>query len=175
MRRRPGRKPSATPGKSSPAEGKRYADGAEFRSWNNVAWVAWAPTEIPSRGAREAAAAFEKALWKGRHVLGVAADDTWLPPDLVTAADHRVELPALTAADVAAVARELCPGTDVPAEPTDLAAAFLTPPRPAPGAPPGAGRRRLPPEAATDRRRGCRHRGRGRESVRPVAPRDPHA
>ena len=48
-------------------------------------------------------------------------------PDLVAAADYRLELPVLTAADVAAVARKLCQDTDIPEGPGDLAAASLTP------------------------------------------------
>ncbi len=112
--------------KAAGRRGERYADGAEFRSWSNGAWVAWAPTEAPSRRGRDDGA-FEKALWKGKHVLGVASDDAWLPPDLVAAADHRLELPVLTVADVAAVARELCHDTVTSAVPDDLAAASLTP------------------------------------------------
>lgn len=106
--------------------GERFVDGAESRSWHGSSWVAWAPTEEPSRRCREDTG-FADALWRGRHVLGVASDPGWLPGDLVTAADHRLILPPLTGADVGAVAAGLCGETGgAPGLPDDLAAA-LTP------------------------------------------------
>ena len=39
--------------------GKRYADGADYRSWGNAAWLAWAPTEVPARRGGRGDAAFE--------------------------------------------------------------------------------------------------------------------
>lgn len=54
------------------------------------------------------AEAFATVICQGRHCLGLAADLTWLPTDLVQVADIRLTLPALTPVDVAALARELC-------------------------------------------------------------------
>lgn len=47
-------------------------------------------------------------MWKGVQCLGIVADLSLLPADLVQAADYRLTLPPLTGADLAVVARRLC-------------------------------------------------------------------
>lgn len=102
-------------------EGTRdlYRDG--------VGWVAWLPEEQPRPSDRlHAADAFAMAVSQGRHCAGFAADASWLPTDLVLAADHRLTLTVLTGADVALVARELC-GGEATKTLADEQAALLTP------------------------------------------------
>jgi cell division protease FtsH len=73
--------------------------------------VAWAPTQQPRPHQREQAAeTFADAIAAGCHCVGFAPDPDWLPADLVQAADHRLEMPLLTGADVALLAKSLCGG-----------------------------------------------------------------
>jgi SpoVK/Ycf46/Vps4 family AAA+-type ATPase len=69
---------------------------------------------------------FAKAISEGRHCAGFTADLAWLPADLVQAADYTLELPRLTGADAAALARSLCGGNPRSRLSDDQAAA-LTP------------------------------------------------
>ncbi len=112
--------------KASARHGERYEDGPLGKQWGDERWYAWAPTELASQLQRQTAF-FAKAVWRGRHVLGVSSDLDWLPGDLVTAADHRLTLPPLTGTDVAKLAGELCPGVHVSVRVSDTEAATLTP------------------------------------------------
>ncbi len=105
---------------------ERYDDGgAGQRSWHDGRWVAWSPTEPPAKACDPSALA--DAVWRGRHILAVASEPAWLPADLVAAADHRLVLPPLTAADVVALARQLCGGPVTSPLVSDADAAALTP------------------------------------------------
>ena len=107
--------------------GARSADGDTDRYWGDQDWVAWAPLKEPRKLEREdTAERFAEAVSEGRHCAGFAADPAWLPPDLVQAADHRLELPTLTGADVAALACSLC-GGELKEGLTDDEAAALSP------------------------------------------------
>lgn len=89
--------------------GERYRNGDRDRYEEDSEWVAWTPTEPPRAFDRNAAAeAFAALVSKGRHCVGLAADVDWLPPDLVQAADYRLTLPPLAAADVTRIANLLC-------------------------------------------------------------------
>lgn len=88
--------------------GEGYDDMGAGRSWTKCRWAAWAPDDALGRALRGDNEAFSRAVWKGVHCLGVAADLSLLPVDLMQAADHRLTLPPLTGADLAAVARRLC-------------------------------------------------------------------
>ena len=86
--------------------GRRFLPGSAER------WAAFAPDESPSKARRSAQdAAFEEAVLRGERCVGLASDLYWLPADLVLAADWTLGLPALTDADVMAVAVRLCGGT----------------------------------------------------------------
>lgn len=106
--------------------GERYEDGPQGRQWADERWSAWAPTEQPTKIQRQEPT-FVKAVWRGRHVLGVSSDLEWLPGDLVAAADCRLSLPPLNGSDVAGLASELCPGTPVSVRVSDAEAVALTP------------------------------------------------
>jgi hypothetical protein len=90
-------------------------------------WVSWAPTEPPSIDQFALGAeVFADAVAAGRHCVGMAADLTWLPQDLVHSADVCLTMPALTGADVGLLARMLC-GEDANTSFADDHAALLTP------------------------------------------------
>lgn len=102
-------------------------DGETRLHWKHKGWVAWCPAERPRRFDEGALAeGFATAVCQGRHCLGLTADLTWLPADLVQVADFRITLPTLTAVDVAALARELC-GEPPALGITDDEASALTP------------------------------------------------
>ncbi len=96
--------------------GERCNDRGAGRFWTDPrtghagsrGWAAWALDDTLERAVRGDDDAFSKAVWKGVHCLGVAADLSLLPADLVQAADYRLILPLLTGADLAVVARRLC-------------------------------------------------------------------
>ncbi len=95
--------------------GERCNDRGAGRFWTDLqtghagsrGWAAWVLDDTPGRAVR-GDDAFSKAVWKGVHCLGVAADLSLLPADLVLAADYRLTMPLLTGADLAMVARKLC-------------------------------------------------------------------
>lgn len=111
--------------------GERCNDRGGRRSWTDPqtsragspGWAAWAPDDALDRALRDDDDAFSKAVWKGVHCLGVAADLSLLPVDLVQAADYRLILPLLTRADLAAVTRRLCGRKPACPLPDDEAAA----------------------------------------------------
>jgi cell division protease FtsH len=89
--------------------GERYEGGEGDRYWNNSTWVAWVPDEPPRPYAQKAAAErLAISIAEGYHCVGFAADISWLPSDLVQAADYRLTVPTLTAEDVALIANLLC-------------------------------------------------------------------
>ena len=89
--------------------GADAASGRRMHGWAPEAWIYWDPVEAPNRhDLSESSRTFAEAVYQGHHCLGLAADPAWLPADLVQAADHRLTLPPLTAADVAALASILC-------------------------------------------------------------------
>jgi hypothetical protein len=63
---------------------------------------------------------------KGFHRAGFNAEVSWLPSDLVQAADHRLTLPTLTAGDIGRIANRLC-GDASAAMLSDAQAAQVTP------------------------------------------------
>ena len=76
-------------------------DGRRNHSWERSTWISWSPVECPRPPeVREASEAFIHSVSRGRHCVGFTADPSWLPPDLLNAADHRLTLPLPTAADV---------------------------------------------------------------------------
>ena len=102
-------------------------DGETRLHWRHKGWVAWCPAERPKRfDDGPVAEGFATALYQGRHCVGLAADLTWLPADLVQVADFRLAVPALTSVDVATLARELC-GEPPSISITDDEASALTP------------------------------------------------
>ena len=89
-------------------DGQVHTDGARFRRRSDRTWLAWLPDGVPGAAARvEAAEAFASAVSLGMHCIGFSKDEAWLPADLVHAADYRLALGTLGAADVSAIAAEL--------------------------------------------------------------------
>jgi cell division protease FtsH len=86
--------------------GKAYSDYFD-RSIGDF-WSCWAPSESPTRRMDELARDFSKAIAEGRHCVGITPDQSWLPTDLVDAADHRIVVGSLTEDDIGVIARELC-------------------------------------------------------------------
>ena len=84
-------------------------------------------TEAPSRHeAASHAELFAEIVYHGRAAIGFSADLAWLPPDLVTAADHRMVLALPTPAVIAETAARLTgrrPSKDI----SDEEAARVTP------------------------------------------------
>ena len=108
-------------------DGGPYLDEGRHRYSGDLTWAAWAPSGPNRRGyGEEASDMFAECVSDGRHCVGFAVDAAWLPPDLVAYADHRLTVAALSAGDVAAVARELC-GADATETIPDGMAASLTP------------------------------------------------
>lgn len=108
--------------KSCARGGDSYSENVAL-SWTQDRWIAIAPTEAPARNLGPSNRRFDvggrfkpdpdetaDAIWRGLHCVGFAADISWLPPDLVQAADYRLTLPTLTGADLTVIARELCRG-----------------------------------------------------------------
>jgi cell division protease FtsH len=90
--------------------GGYYQFGSRDRSYSrDPAWYVWAPESRPvASEVAEAAEMFAKAISRGEHILGIAADLAILPADLVQSADVRLSLSALSPTDVAMVVAELC-------------------------------------------------------------------
>lgn len=107
--------------------GMRYLNGFQHRDWLDGDWFAWAPEGVQRAAVLdEAAEVFAKAVARGHHCVGLAADLGWLPPDIINGADFNLVLPLLTGADIATVAGEICKGP-VSTIVTDEHAAALTP------------------------------------------------
>ena len=107
--------------------GEPWIDGTQDRYWDKSSWAVWlqsAQTRHPDQTL--ASLAFGMCISRGQHCLGIAADLSWLPGDLVQAADHRLTLPAMTVDDVANLAAYLCGGRPTETLDEDQAAA-LTP------------------------------------------------
>ena len=84
---------------------------AQILSGSAERWVVFSPDESPSQGRRGSDnAAFQDAVLQGQPCIGLAADLSWLPADLVLAADWNISLPALTQAEVLVLAARLCGG-----------------------------------------------------------------
>ena len=114
---------------SSARGGEVYRDGLGLHGsrWGDDSWMVWAPKELPRAASLgDAGEAFARAVAKGRHCAAFTSDLSWLPPDLVQAADHRLTLPWLRSADIGVVARALC-GDDASETVSDEQAAALTP------------------------------------------------
>ncbi len=90
--------------------GGSYCDGyRDSDFWRDDRWIVWAPVEAPGSSAlRDSRDAFANAISKGQYCSGFASDISWLPVDLVQATDHLLTLPRLSAADITAIACELC-------------------------------------------------------------------
>lgn len=107
--------------------GERYHDGFRGRDWDGGDWHAWAPEEMErALEMKSATDDFAKALAKGRHCAAFTADLALLPPDIVHGADAKLILPALTGADVVAIACRICNGDSTETF-SDGHAAALTP------------------------------------------------
>ncbi len=90
-------------------------------------WAAWAPDERPLPSCHnDIADEFSKAISRGYHCAGFGSDVSWLPADLVQAADYRLTLPAPTVGDVTQIATLLC-GHAPTERLSDAQAATLTP------------------------------------------------
>lgn len=102
--------------------GERYMDGRPAGYGYDDNWVAFLTDEQPRpRELADTAETFAKAVSKGLHCAGFTTDITWLPADLVYAADIRLTVPILTSADVGVIACELCGGDVAEAFPEDQA------------------------------------------------------
>ena len=102
-------------------------DGRRSHAWERSTWISWSPVDCPRPSeVRDASDAFIRSVSRGRHCIGFTAEPSWLPPDLLNAADHRLTLPLLTAAEVSELAFLLTghhPGMAL----SDSEAAMLTP------------------------------------------------
>jgi len=95
--------------------GKRYGDGGNRYAQNGYTWLAWTPNEKPKpHSLEDLAEVFAGAVARGCHCIGFAFDPSWLPPDLVFAADHRLMMENLTVEHVGTIANVLC--CDPPSE-----------------------------------------------------------
>ena len=107
--------------------GERYMDGRRIGYQYDEHWVAFFSDEEPrSREQENAAENFARSVSNGLHCVGFAADVTWLPADLVYAADLRLTVPMLTSTDVGVIGAELCGDGATEAFPEDQAC-LLTP------------------------------------------------
>ena len=108
-------------------EGERSQNGFFDNCLSSVRWLAW-PAEKLERSYTmdQAAETFSRAVAAGRHCIGIAADLSGLPNDLVQGADLRLTMPTLTGADVSTIAVLLCDCTVTEAI-SDYDAALLTP------------------------------------------------
>lgn len=107
--------------------GEPWIDGTQDRHWEKSSWAIWlqnAQTRHPDQTL--ASEAFGMCISRGQHCLGIAADVSWLPADLVQAADHRLALPSMMVGDVANLAAYLC-GARPRETLTEDQAAALTP------------------------------------------------
>lgn len=108
-------------------QGQRFSDGTRESFWPTEIWVAWAPDELPRPPSlKSAAERFEQSVATGRHCVGLAADASWLPSDLVHAADHRLTMPKLTGEDIGSITTLMC-GHEPAETLSDEQAALLTP------------------------------------------------
>ena len=70
--------------------------------------LAFVRSKAPDKFEREREAeALAEAMWRGHCLVGFASDPAWLPPDLVTASDHRLLVSPLHVDAVSEVARRL--------------------------------------------------------------------
>ena len=70
-------------------------------------WIAWSAGEArETRNKRTSNETFARSVAAGRHCFGVTTDPSWLPSDLVQAADYRVTLDVLDEDDFAALVLE---------------------------------------------------------------------
>jgi cell division protease FtsH len=107
--------------------GERYVDGRRIGYQYNAYWVAFLADDEPrSRELLDAAENFAKSVSNGLHCVGFAVAISWLPVDLVYAADLRLTVPTLTSTDVCAISAELCGDVATEALPDDQAS-LLTP------------------------------------------------
>lgn len=103
--------------------GEDYNEAGSDRYWGSSTWAAWTPTEAPRAAwTAEAAEGVAREIGRGRHCLGVAADEAWLPADLIQSRDHRLVLAVLTGEDLRAVALRLCGEEATTSLPDDMAA-----------------------------------------------------
>jgi len=111
--------------------GEKSFVGSRERFWasDRQKYFVWTPDEDPRpHQIRDIAETFASAIARGRHCVGIASEETltWLPPDLVSAADYRLTVPVLTPGNVSWVTRELC--SALPSERLSYSqAAALTP------------------------------------------------
>lgn len=90
--------------RTSVRHGKRGDDGKRAGYWDAYGW---APQVPPQRGGEASGGdKFALCVAKGLHCVGLSADPSWLPDELVQAAGHRLILPSLTAADLREVAKK---------------------------------------------------------------------
>ncbi len=83
--------------RSGMRSGERFQDGTRDGWWHVGDWLAWMPEDEPrALTVRDSAEAFAKAVANGLHCAGFAANENWLPADVVYSADHRLTLSALT-------------------------------------------------------------------------------
>ncbi len=89
--------------------------------------VALVRSKAPDKFDREREAdALTEAMWRGHSIVGFAPDLGWLPPDLVTAADHRLLVSPLHVEAASEVARRLT-GTEPKVRLTAVEAAAAGP------------------------------------------------
>ena len=89
--------------------------------------VAFVRSKAPDKFDREREAdTLAEAMWRGHSIVGFAPDLGWLPPDLVTAADHRLLVSPLHVEAASEVARRLT-GTEPTVRLTAVEAAAAGP------------------------------------------------
>lgn len=89
--------------------GELWIDGLQEKYWETSSWAVWLQdTQLRKPEPGATSKAFGMCVSRGQHCIGITADSSWVPSDLVQAADHRLTLPAMTADDVADLAAHLC-------------------------------------------------------------------
>jgi cell division protease FtsH len=107
--------------------GQEHRDGYRENWYKAADWLTFSPTEPGRSHSLEAAAdQFARAVAASRHCAAFTSDLSWLPSDIVLAADYHLRLPPLTGDDLMLVAGKIC--CDKPSVlVSDAQAALVTP------------------------------------------------
>ena len=100
-------------------------DTAPARGTATLGWPGY-PEEPPVKGKQDITTVAQ-AMWRGKHLVGISSDLSWLPADLVAAADYRLVLPVMSGADLDTLACELSGGSVTGVTMPDDIAAGMTP------------------------------------------------